>query len=279
MSSPILSVLMTAFNREKYIGEAIESILSSTFQDFELIIVDDCSSDNTISIAKKYALVDTRVLIHKNDKNLGDYPNRNIAASYARGKYIKYVDSDDMISSDALEVMVASMEKFPEAGLGVSIRNSVAIKYYTPREAYYCHFFVKGLLDYGPSAVIINTEKFRIENGFMTLNNVSDNDLWLRLSAKYPVIEVNDGLIFWRQHEFQQIVLYPESYLEYHLSVLMKNLNTLNCPLDEKDVNWILKKYRRQLTRSLLKFGLKTFRLKFVFKVFNKYSLKPYELF
>ena len=83
---------MTAYDREKYIGEAIESILFSSFSDFELIIVDDGSIDQTVSIARHYEAKDVRVKLFVNDKNQGQFANRNIAASYATGKYIKYVD-------------------------------------------------------------------------------------------------------------------------------------------------------------------------------------------
>ena len=64
---PIVSVLMTAYNRENYIGEAIESVLASTLQDFELIIVDDCSKDKTVDIAKSYEAKDSRIKIYIND--------------------------------------------------------------------------------------------------------------------------------------------------------------------------------------------------------------------
>ena len=90
---PLVSVLMTAYNREKYIAEAIESVLASTYSNLELIIVDDCSKDNTLQIATNYQAKDDRIKVYKNEKNLGDYPNRNKAASYAKGKYLKYVDS------------------------------------------------------------------------------------------------------------------------------------------------------------------------------------------
>jgi glycosyltransferase involved in cell wall biosynthesis len=80
---PIVSVLMTSFNREKYIAEAIESVLASTYKDFELIIVDDVSTDATVAIAEKYAKQDGRIKVYKNQNNLGDYKNRNRAASYA----------------------------------------------------------------------------------------------------------------------------------------------------------------------------------------------------
>src|ERR1700689_462412 len=117
---PLVSILMTAFNREKYIAEAIESILQSTYKNFELIIVDDCSKDKTVEIAKSYAQKDSRIKVYVNEKNLGDYPNRNKAASYANGKYLKYVDSDDIIYPHCLDVMVGCMEKFSEAAFGLS---------------------------------------------------------------------------------------------------------------------------------------------------------------
>ena len=85
---PLVSVLMTSYNRENYIAEAIESVLASTYKNFELIIVDDRSKDRTVEIARSYESKDDRVKVYINEKNLGDYPNRNKAASYAKGFYI-----------------------------------------------------------------------------------------------------------------------------------------------------------------------------------------------
>ena len=65
--SPLVSVLMTAYNREKYIAEAIESVLASTYTNFELIIVDDCSTDKTVEIAKSYEVKDNRIKVYIND--------------------------------------------------------------------------------------------------------------------------------------------------------------------------------------------------------------------
>src|SRR5258708_39815278 len=98
-SDPLVSILMTAYNREKYIAEAIESVLTSSYTNFELIIVDDCSTDNTLTIAKSYEKNDARIKVYLNEKNLKDYPNRNRAASHAKGKYIKYLDYDDKINN------------------------------------------------------------------------------------------------------------------------------------------------------------------------------------
>ena len=97
MERPLVSVLMTSYNRENYIGEAIQSVIDSTYQNWELIICDDGSTDNTLAIAQGFAKQDDRIKIFINEKTLGDYPNRNRAASHAQGKYIRYLDSDDYI--------------------------------------------------------------------------------------------------------------------------------------------------------------------------------------
>ena len=79
-SLPLVSVLMTSYNREKYITEAMESVLNSTYANFELIIVDDGSTDKTVAIANEYEKKDKRVKVHTNEKNLGQFQNRNKAA-------------------------------------------------------------------------------------------------------------------------------------------------------------------------------------------------------
>lgn len=122
MKKPLVSILTTCYNREKYLAECIESVTNSTFQDWEMIIVDDQSQDKSVRIAKTYASKDKRISVYVNDKNVGDYPNRNRAASYAKGKYLKYLDADDMLYKNTLEIMVENMEQFSEAALGFLIK-------------------------------------------------------------------------------------------------------------------------------------------------------------
>ncbi|MEI7702826.1 MAG: glycosyltransferase family A protein, partial [Planctomycetia bacterium] len=115
-----VSVLMTVYNREKYLSDAIQSVLASTFQDFELLLLDDGSRDRSVEIARHWEMQDQRVRLHVNQKNLGDYGNRMQAASLARGTYIKYVDSDDLIYPHGIEVMVRNMERHPEAAVAIA---------------------------------------------------------------------------------------------------------------------------------------------------------------
>jgi glycosyltransferase involved in cell wall biosynthesis len=278
---PMVSVLMTAYNREKYIAEAIESVLASSYNNFELIIVDDASSDKSVEIAKSYEVKDTRIEVYVNQRNLGDYPNRNKAASYAKGKYIKYVDSDDLIYPNSLEHMVEVMEKYPEAGYGFSTRHkdTTSDSLLTPREAYYCHFFVKGILDLGPTALIYNKNKFDQIGRFKVLRNVSDFDLSLRLASQFPVVEMKAGLVYWREHENQEIRLDPEKYLEFGLQIIKDAFAQGNCPLRTEEILLLLKKQRKLYSVGILKGALRTGQLVKYWSFWNKNKLSPFDLF
>jgi glycosyltransferase involved in cell wall biosynthesis len=248
--SPVVSVLMTAFNREKYISDAIESVLSSTFHDFELIIVDDCSEDATVDIARKYEVNDSRIKVYLNEMNLGDYSNRNKAASYAVGKYIKYLDSDDTMSPKCLERMVFEMDKNPFCAFGITSRSITHVKIHEPEVAYRVHFFQRGILDLGPSYAIIRRDIFLRENGFLELRCVSDFEFWLRLSLKYPMLEMEKGLIFWRQHD-QQEFSFKSHYLWHSIPIYEEKLILSQLSNTEKKL--ILRKYRKAMMRYLLK--------------------------
>ena len=102
--NPLVSVLMTAYNREKYIAEAIESVLASTYTNFELIIIDDGSVDNTVQIIESFvALHSQNIKFFKNESNLGLVGNWNKCIDLATGDWIKFVFQDDYITFDCLE--------------------------------------------------------------------------------------------------------------------------------------------------------------------------------
>ena len=117
MNNPKISVLMPVYNTEKYIAEAIESILSQTFKDFEFIIVDDCSTDKTLEIIQKYAKIDNRIIALRNEKNLKICKALNKGIEIAKGKYIARMDADDWSYSDRLEKQFKFMEENSEIGI------------------------------------------------------------------------------------------------------------------------------------------------------------------
>ena len=123
MKAPKVSVIMPAYNVERYIGEAIESILNQTFTDFELIILNDYSTDKTLEIIKKYARKDKRIKFKNNQKNMGFIASLNRCLDIAQGKYIAKMDSDDISLPTRLEKQVAYLDNHPEVGLvGVGYR-------------------------------------------------------------------------------------------------------------------------------------------------------------
>lgn len=110
-ASPLISIIIPAYNMEKYIEECIESILNQTLKDIEIICIDDASSDDTVELLKKYEEADPRVTVIASEKNLHQGGARNIGLSLATGKYNWFIDSDDYIDTDAAEILYNKMEE------------------------------------------------------------------------------------------------------------------------------------------------------------------------
>jgi len=242
-TNPLVSVLVTVYNREKYLAECLTSILNSTFTDFEIVVVDDCSQDGSVEIVEKFAEQDIRIRLFKNEHNLGDYPNRNRAAELARGEYLKYVDSDDLIETECLEKLVEPLQKTPEAAYSLTYPRPETTPrplLLTAREAYECHFVDRqGIFSSGPLLAMIRTERFLEVGGFREqARNMGDTILWLELSSHWPMVIVEDGLSWWRQHEGQESELVRNPSMENaithsKLTALFLNefLTVPKCPL------------------------------------------------
>jgi len=106
----LVSIIMPSYNTERFILQAIESVQKQTYQTWELIIVDDCSNDNTESIVQPY-LKDTRIHYMKNDNNSGAAISRNRALREAKGRWIAFLDSDDIWASNKLEKQIDFMKR------------------------------------------------------------------------------------------------------------------------------------------------------------------------
>jgi len=115
--TPLVSVVMPAYNREKYIEESIKSILNQTYNNFEFIIVDDGSTDDTEKIINTYKDKDNRIVYIKNEKNMGISKTRNRGMDEAKGKYIAIMDSDDISLPERLEKQVKYMEENGNCGI------------------------------------------------------------------------------------------------------------------------------------------------------------------
>lgn len=254
-TQPLVSVLMTAYNREKYIAYAIDSVLASSYTQLELIIVDDGSKDQTVAICRSYAAKDARVKIYINEKNLGDYPNRNKAASYATGKYLKYLDADDYIYSWGLEQMVAMMEAFPEAGWGLCSLPQIIEQPFPvllqPAEAYKQAHLKTGLFHKAPISSIIRKEIFDAVNGFSNLRMVGDFEMWHRLALYYPVLMMPDGFVWYREHSEQEYAD-RDRYVVTYEKILVSYVKHADNPLSTEDKRKIIKLRKRKNLKALL---------------------------
>ena len=110
-AKPFFSVVMPVYNVESYLEEAIQSVLSQTFSDFELILVDDCSPDGSAVICDRFAALDARVQVLHLSENVGLSYARNAGLSKATGTYISFMDSDDTIEPTVLQEVYASLEE------------------------------------------------------------------------------------------------------------------------------------------------------------------------
>jgi glycosyltransferase involved in cell wall biosynthesis len=283
MNEPLVSVLMTVYNREKYIAEAIESVLASAYKNWELIIVDDQSCDSSVKIARKYEESDTRIKVYINEQNLGDYPNRNKAASYAKGKYLKYLDSDDLIYPHGLEIMVAAMEKFPNAGLGLSWNKNELLKPYPlevlSENVFKQQFIGIGFFATGPTGTIIRKSSFDEIGGLSSIRYTGDFDSWLKLSQKNNVVVFQPGLIWWRQHDGQEYSMGqdPSKYLKSTTNITLKYLKDPNSPISNKERESGIETLKRRQARMFL-YHLFKFRIKYSFKYYKYCSISFFDI-
>jgi glycosyltransferase involved in cell wall biosynthesis len=233
---PTISVLMTAYNRERYIAEAIDSVLAQTYQDFELVVSDDCSSDRTLEIVNDYARRDRRIRVSVNERNLGDYGNRRQVASLAVGRYLKYHDSDDLMYRHCLQTMIEPLEAEPRAGFALAGGHhwpgGPCPMLLTPRLAYEREYLGSGLFHLGPACALFRAEVLRELGGFPETVHAADYLFWIRACSRVNLLLVPSDLFYYRVHPDQEAAK-PANDLAYAHSaaVAWRMLNSDQCPL------------------------------------------------
>ena len=109
---------MAAYNSEAYVGEAVASVLAQTYQNWELIVVDDASTDRTAEIVEEFAEKDARIRLLRNERNLGPAASRNRSIATARGEFAAILDNDDIARPERIALSVAALRDRSELGLG-----------------------------------------------------------------------------------------------------------------------------------------------------------------
>jgi len=238
-STPQVSVIMTSYNAEKTISEAIDSILSQTFTDFEFIIVDDGSSDCTTEIIQNYR--DERIHLVKQGRR-GRVPSLNHAVRLTQGQYIANLDADDIALPERLDRQVAYLENHPEVGLlgawGIEMNEysgqekeillPVTNEEIRTALAFYCPFIHSSatIRQYVFENVGLYNEK---------LTHSEDMDLWVRIATNHAIFNLPEFLVKKRIHPLQSFkIVKEEARFRNEAYICWKAARCLSLPLSVK---------------------------------------------
>ncbi|MEQ9670966.1 glycosyltransferase [Coleofasciculus sp. G2-EDA-02] len=200
---PLVSVIIPVFNGEKTIKDTIESVLTQTVTDLELIVINDGSNDNTLSVISP--IDDSRLKLFSY-ANAGLAASRNRGISQAAGKYISFIDADDLWTADKLEAQIKALGANPKAGVAYSWTDWIdeSGQFLRPGGHIIANGYVYDKLllrDFieGGSNVLVLAKAFAEVGGFdQSLNAVEDWDMWLRLAARYEFVCVPSPQILYR---------------------------------------------------------------------------------
>lgn len=222
---PKVSVVIPTYNYGEFIGEAIESVLAQTFLDFELIIVDNSSTDNTEQIVKRH-LSDKRIRYYKNASNIGFVRNFNKCLEYSKGAYIKFLMADDKFHPQLLEKYVAIMDSYPKVSLVTAYRkffgiNAEVKQDYPPftglkdgKKVIYASLNTHNWIG-EPSTVMFR--RSNLWNGTFDSQYgwVPDWDMWIRQLLIGDCYIIPETLSYFRQHKKQVTVNATKTYRRF----------------------------------------------------------------
>lgn len=219
--SPLITVIMPVYNGERYLEKAVQSVLAQSYPNFELILVDDCSGDQSAQIIEKY-LSDPRVVYLRNAKNAGVASSRNRALERAKGEFITFHDQDDLWLPNKLLLQMDALRQHPDVGLlhtryaRIDTEGELLPEYRSLGEQAFgndgAEIHVRDVFeeifisnDIQPLTSII-PKKVLDEVGWFNpdLPGVDDYELWLRIAQRYPIGHLQTITGFWRIHGAQQ---------------------------------------------------------------------------
>jgi glycosyltransferase involved in cell wall biosynthesis len=206
----LVSVVMPVYNAGEYLHQAIESVLAQTLQDFELICIDDGSTDGSLEVLQAYASRDARILVLQNERNLGEPATRNTGMSVARGEYIAIQDADDVSLPQRLERQVEFLQATPSisvlgAAMLVVDEHGVASRHWPAFETdviLRCLLLVMNPLAH-PSVVLRRRVIQEIGGYQESLTAAVDYELWVRAASVCKFANMPEVLVRYRQHSMQ----------------------------------------------------------------------------
>jgi glycosyltransferase involved in cell wall biosynthesis len=240
ITSPKISIIMPTYNRAGLIQETIESIRNQTYSNWELIIVDDGSEDNTEEIIKQ--LKDERIQFYKAGRTGIGGRIKNIGLEMAKGELIAFIDSDDLWAATKLEKQVDALKQYPEAGFSLTggynfrergkpeawfFKQREGIKY----ENIFLSFFESGLPVF-TQALMLRRECLAISGYFQDSRSFVDGDFdfMLKLAQHFKAVIVYEPLLFRRLHDTNHTTLNWERSHEEGIAAISSYLNNKELP-------------------------------------------------
>ena len=203
--SPKISVVVIAHNAAEYIDESIQSILQQTQDDFELIVVDDYSFDETYEKARKFQSLDERVLAFRNVKNMGVGYSRARGVSLAKGKYVAWQDADDVSISDRLQKQSDYLDLNLDVGVvGGSVEffigtNSINTRKYFKNDADARRFIFRQSPIAMPASMFRKEVFETVGNFDVNLRLCEDQEIFFRTGERYKFANLDDVVVKYRQ--------------------------------------------------------------------------------
>jgi glycosyltransferase involved in cell wall biosynthesis len=226
MNAPKISVLMPVYNAAKFLNQSIESILNQTFFDFEFIIIDDGSTDDSVAIIKTYD--DPRIVFVRNKKNLGISETLNRGISLAKSSLIARMDADDISHPTRLQKQYDYMVKNPDCALLSSWARVVTedlkfVRLERYRSKFYYYNLIFECWMYHPT--IIFRKKEVEEVGMYSMPYSEDFDLFWKMSRRFKIGNIAEALVDYRLSSTSlNVVLKKEEYDEANKQNVLRNL-------------------------------------------------------
>lgn len=238
-STPLVSVILPVYNAKDYIEDSIKSILYQTYRNFELIIIDDGSSDGSLELINKFS--DERLKIIRHDDNQGLIKSLNEGIKLSSGELIARMDADDISLAGRLEKQVKFLNSNPEIGVCSTWYRVLAKKTYIKKDETDPHKLKSLLLYYCPLAhptVMLRKNLVINESDFYSLDypHAEDYELWIRLSEITKIANIPEVLFQYRPHENQISKKYKYIQENSIIKAQIKLLNKLNISPNEEEL-------------------------------------------
>ncbi|HJD59641.1 MAG TPA: glycosyltransferase [Rickettsia endosymbiont of Omalisus fontisbellaquei] len=202
MNNPKISIVLPVYNREKLLPLAIESCLNQSFKDFELIIIDDCSKDNSVLVAKEYAEQDSRIKVIVNETNKKLPSSLNIAFKEARGQYFTWTSDDNLVHENALEEMSNVLDNSPNIGLVytdytlIDEQGKIGARLYQESPEFL------PIRDCVGACFLYRADLAKQVGGYNeNMQLVDDYEYWLRFGLVTKFAHIPESLYFYRVHD------------------------------------------------------------------------------